>query len=483
MPHLDDNATLGDYWNTLRRRRRLVAVCGGVGLALAAVWTFVAPSHYSARASVVIAPIQSDPFASTRIEDVGASTEVNVLASTVVAARAAERLHQTDPLELVHHLTVDNPPETLVLDLTYTDADAGAARDGAQAFAQAYLDYRQEGAEAVKARKLAQVDAQLTAMHTELDKTIDAINSSGLDVAARSSAEARRGVVSSRIGDLEVSRSELNALDTTPGEVIRPAELPGAPDGPGRTLTLAGGAALGLLAGVAIALVRDRSDKRLLGHRDLVDLLDDEPLAELPPAVLPLGPAQAASGEYRRLRARVWPDRTSGPHRVLVVAPSAAEPADEVAAGLALTIAATGWSVVLTWLDRTSLPGWVGAEADVLARSLDPDVELAQRLVEPKEHPGLALLPALGRGDGAGAVEVAESHLAMMDDFVEVQLIVGEPVLASAEAVEVAPMVDGVIVAFDVRRTDRAELARALETLGTSGKLLGVVGTSVPARW
>jgi hypothetical protein len=70
-----------------------------------------------------------------------------------------------------------------------------------------------------------------------------------------------------------------------------------------------------------------------------------------------------------------------------------------------------------------------------------------------------------------------------MDDFVDVQLVVGEPVLSSAEAVEVAPMVDGVIVAFDVRRTERAELVRTLETLGTSGKLLGVVGTSVPTRW
>jgi hypothetical protein len=179
----------------------------------------------------------------------------------------------------------------------------------------------------------------------------------------------------------------------------------------------------------------------------------------------------------------VWPDRTSGPHRVLVVAPSTPEAADEVAAGLALTIASTGWSVVLTWLDRTSLPDWVDADSEVVVRSLDAHRDLAQRLVEPTEHPGLALLPALGRGEGTDPVEIAESHLALMDDFVEVQLIVGEPVLASAEAVELAPMVDGVIVAFDVRRTERAELARALETLGTSGKLLGVVGTSVPARW
>ena len=106
-----------------------------------------------------------------------------------------------------------------------------------------------------------------------------------------------------------------------------------------------------------------------------------------------------------------------------------------------------------------------------------------QRLIEPAELPNLALLPGLGLGDGANPVEVAEDCLAEIDAFVDVQIVAGEPILSSPQAVELAPLVDGVIVAFNQRTTARADLARALETLGTSAKVIGVVAIGVPSRW
>ena len=498
MAHLDDTVTLTDYWTVIRRRRRLIVACVATGAFLAASWTLLSPAAYTAHASVVIRQIQSDPFATSRIEDVGASTEQNVMASTVVASRVAKRLRETDPLELVHHLSVDNPPGTLVLDLTFTADSASAARAGAQAFATSYLAYRAETADLVKTRKRAQIDTQLAAIKSELDGVISTINGNPANSAARSSAEARRGELGSRISDLETARSEVDVLDTTPGEVIRPAEAPSAPDGPGTMLTLVGGSALGLLGGIALALFRDRTDPHVLDHRDLVDLLDDEPIGEIPgarrttapstsPSIAPgvvavYDPTSVAAGEYRRLRARVWPERTTGPRRVLVVTPTSGPDADEVAANLAVIVAATGWSVVLAWLERAE-PATCFSFSPATAAVAPPGSPLVQRLIEPAELPNLALLPGLGLGDGANPVEVAEDCLAEIDAFVDVQIVAGEPILSSPQAVELAPLVDGVIVAFNQRTTARADLARALETLGTSAKVIGVVAIGVPSRW
>jgi hypothetical protein len=62
------------------------------------------------------------------------------------------------------------------------------------------------------------------------------------------------------------------------------------------------------------------------------------------------------------------------------------------------------------------------------------------------------------------------------------RLALSDPALTSAQSVELAAFVDGVIVAFDPTATTRAELVRTLETLGTA-KVLGVVAVGTNPRW
>jgi capsular polysaccharide biosynthesis protein len=489
---ISDTATLSDYWAVLRRRRRLIGVSAAVGFVLAGVWSLAAPPGYTAHASVLIRQIQADPFGTTRIEDVGASTEQNVMDSTVVASKAAAKLGKDDPIELLSHLSVENPPETLVLEVAFSAADPRAARDGAQAFATSYLDYRQDSADGVKDRKLDQLDAQTSALQTELVDAVAVADSPTSSATARAQAESRRGVLASRISEIAAQRSTVEATDTTPGELIRPAELPDAPSGPGRPITLLGGAALGLLLGIAVALFRDRADKHVAGHQDLVELLDEEPLAEIPAATKSLRklrtvatvlePDGALAGEYRRLRARVWPDRRSGPRRLLIASPTPATSADDVAGNLAATVASIGWDVVLGWVER-SVPGNLFLDLPVAAHEMpDADAPLRDRLVDVPGSDGLRLGRALGRGTLASPFEVAEDHLRALDDLCEIQLVAADPILTSPQAIELAPLVDGVLVVFDPGVTTRAELVRALEVLGTA-KVVGVVATNVAGRW
>ncbi len=489
---VSDSATLSDYWSLVYRGRRLIAKCAAAGMVLALVWTLVSPPTYESRAAVVIRPIQSDPFASTRIEDVGASTELNVMGSTLVATLAAERLGTTDPAALLEHLTVTNPTDTLILDVAFSAGSPSEAQRGAQAFATSYMKYRRSSAEGIKQRRLDQIAAQTTALRTELERTVQTATDANALPEVRATAETRRGVLSARIGDLEASRTGVDATDTTPGEIIRPAELPTTPSGPGRLVTVLGGLALGLLAGVAIAIVRDRGGRHVVGHEDLVNLLEAEPLAEVPapdrglrhaPATLVAeDPAGRIAGEYRRLRARVWPGRTDGPRRTLIVTPTADTSADAMTANLALTIASLGWRVVVTWLDRGAPDQWSDAPLAHSPDRLNLDAAVADRLVTPAALAGVGLLPVLGRGSGVDPIEIAAENLAGLDGTTDIVLIVSDPALSSAQSVELAAFVDGVIVVFDPNTTTRAALVRTLETLATA-KVLGVVAVNTDRRW
>ena len=55
---------------------------------------------------------------------------------------------------------MESIPGTLILNITFTASTPERAQAGAQAFAQAYLDYRRNDAEETKRRTLERVNTQ-----------------------------------------------------------------------------------------------------------------------------------------------------------------------------------------------------------------------------------------------------------------------------------------------------------------------------------
>ena len=100
---------------------------------------------------------------------------------------------------------------------------------------------------------------------------------------------------------------------------------------------------------------------------------------------------------------------------------------------------------------------------------------------------GLTLLPTLSHQVTGGlAVETttAEMRLAELDTRFDVEIIVGAPVLTSAESIELCPLVDAVIVVFEPSTTTRDQLVRTRELLGSVGSdVLGVDAYRIPAGW
>ena len=262
MTSARETPTLTDYWAILRRRRRTIALATAVVVAFAAVYVWWSGPEYQSQASVVIRPILTGPFDQSRIDDVGAGTEAKVLDSTVVAELAAKKLH-TNPADapaLLEHLTVENPLTTLILNITYAASSPEAAQKGAQAFADAYLDHRQQTADAVKARAVERLQQQHTDLDRELSDALVTIAGTTVGTDARTAAEARRDVLVSQITSLESSSSALTGVDTSPGQLIRPADKPETQSGPSPVLLMIAAVALGAIVGVGIALFRERTD-------------------------------------------------------------------------------------------------------------------------------------------------------------------------------------------------------------------------------
>jgi Mrp family chromosome partitioning ATPase len=152
-----------------------------------------------------------------------------------------------------------------------------------------------------------------------------------------------------------------------------------------------------------------------------------------------------------------------------------------------VTIASSGWTTLLAWPNKTDLAAYFSVEAPPNVEVLVGERPVEGLLVEPRDVHGLTLLPTLSQqGVGGVAVETttAETRLAELDTRFDVEIIVGAPVLTSAESIELCPLVDAVIVVFEPSTTTREQLVRTLELLGSVGSdVLGVVAYRIPAGW
>ncbi|MBR8741263.1 Wzz/FepE/Etk N-terminal domain-containing protein [Nocardiopsis sp. MG754419] len=254
---------LKEYTALLRRRRRLV--CAGVlgGLVLAAAGAFAVPSTYTSVTSVQVHPTGMAEFTgeqSGRLTgDVNLDSEAQVVLSDRVAGAAAEELPGAPtPEDVRERVDVTVPPNSNILELHYSAGTPESAREGAEALADAYLEQRGS-----QARTL--IEGRLEALRAEQqDRYDDLAELTGQGTVA-AGEDARADALRQEISDLGNGISPLSALRETvsPGQIITPASLPESASSPILPLWMVAGAALGLLGGLAAAVVRDRVDPRL----------------------------------------------------------------------------------------------------------------------------------------------------------------------------------------------------------------------------
>lgn len=276
MSELENGFRLSDLLGLLRRRFTILAAAGVLGLVAGAFAFATSPPKYSATARVQVQPLTTDPFADqtpdTQIIDV--ATEQDLVKSDAVATMVRKKLNlDLEIRALLKKVTVSSKEDSLVLEITFESGTAKGAQDGANAFADAYLEERTNDAQRINKKNLELIDAQIAFTRKSLDD-------------ARTSGDDRA------IQDFQSTLNELNRIrltyaSTSPdsvGRVVRRAPLPNAVLSKMALGKGVGVFGLFLIAGLGVALLVDRSDSLGGGRRIVAKLLPEANIRLLPQA-------------------------------------------------------------------------------------------------------------------------------------------------------------------------------------------------------
>jgi uncharacterized protein involved in exopolysaccharide biosynthesis len=255
--------------DALRHRMAILLMAGLLGMVLGYGGSVARKGAYVSTASVLITPLPGNPYSpgiSGQDTLVSLETEAQVASSDSISALVSQSLGG-DPRasSLQRSVTVAVPPNTQIIQISYSANNAVFARDVTQAYARSYLVYRARRAESVRAaemsalkRQQASVREQLAAARKQLAEAQAVQNGSARDVDYY---VALRSSLSSRLVSLEGQLNAMSSSKPEPGHVISPAAVPTDRAGIGRVVYVAGGLVLGLLAGFMVALARQRRDE------------------------------------------------------------------------------------------------------------------------------------------------------------------------------------------------------------------------------
>ncbi|GAA1688032.1 hypothetical protein GCM10009765_41880 [Fodinicola feengrottensis] len=246
----------------------LVVLVAVAGCAVAA--GLVRPGSTVATAAVLINPLDGNPYSTgARGQNLtNLQTEAALISGDAVVNAAKKDLGSTDDnATLASRVTVDNPSNTQVLEISYAARTNDSALHGANAFATAYL--------AVRAQRAAVNDAAELRLYTTEAAKVQASMSSTAGELAKTPATSPRGqvltqqltVYSAQLAKLQATLSDLRTNPPDPGEVITPAAT--ASTGLGLAVYALAGLVLGLLAAAALAGWLALADDRVHAPADL----------------------------------------------------------------------------------------------------------------------------------------------------------------------------------------------------------------------
>jgi capsular exopolysaccharide synthesis family protein len=444
---------LRDYLRILRAHWVGVLIITALTIGAAAAYTFTRVPVYAADANGFVTVGPGDNTAIGSVGDQLAksrATSYVVIAKSRETAREVNRLlgQETDPASLVSRISVEQPPNTVLIKIT--------ARATSPADAQSLAD------------------AWVAALAEQVDE---------IETMRGKSAGAKPMIIP-----------------------VESAALPARPISPVPERNLALGLVLGLLLGLAYTLVRNILDRRLrsadlVEQRFPVNVVGLVPEAEVlkhdkgQKAKFALeGRTEAAdvstAGEsFRKLRTNLAFMDVDNPPRVIVVtSPRPGDGKSTVAANLAAAVSAGGQDVVLIDADlrRPSVADSLGLVegvglTDVLTGRVQP--EDALQTVSRRDH--LRVMAAGRVPPNPSELLGSKAMRSLVEELGQKALVIldAPPLLPVTDAALLTANADGALVVISAGRTVDAELGTALNHLATvNGRALGVIMNKVPRR-
>lgn len=473
----DEPDELGDQLRRLLRYRVIIVLGIVLGLLGGLLLVLLRAGTYTATAEVRIRST-ADPinaFGVSVDNQVTMGTERRIALGATVAARAARALGEPSRADaLPADLRVANPADTQVLRFEYTAGNATRAARVTNAFAAAYLADRKDRIHAMVTRMTGQLERQIAVLATRRTAKGDRAAAAGLRDQA--------GALHKRISDIRT-------YDTTAGEVVRAAEPPARPSGPGPASLIGAGLVGGLVLGTFLAWLCVALDPRARSVGEVRGALGAPVLGLLPRSgadgeLLRVGRGDGALAEaYRALAHRLRHDEnhTAG-GSLLVVAPKRDEGAEAAAVNLAAALAESGEDVLL--VDATANTPALSARLAAVPDGPDAGTEAAgdgkgRVVVDAGTAGRFELFPGRGGStttdDEALAPSAVTRALADAGDG-KSALVVTRPLLGHTDGLAVAQRVAGVLVVGGLDHTRRDHLKQVRELISCSGgRIVGAV--------
>ncbi|MDQ6927036.1 MAG: polysaccharide biosynthesis tyrosine autokinase [Actinomycetota bacterium] len=499
-PHVE----LRDDLRVLRKRKGTViltvALLVGVTLAVSYLQTPV----YAATTEVLL---QSRPTESLFDSNTGQALDPARAVDTQIRVFLSQPVRNAvkQQLGVSPHISVSGVTGTDVLDVTAESTVPKRSAIVADAYANAYIDFRRKQAVDDILAASKQIQTQIDDIQKQMDSAEAEVGAApaAQQAAVRQSVNNRKDLLSSQQAVFRQKLDQLQvdqAIKSGGAQLVTPATVPTSPVRPQPLRNAAIALVLGLVLGIGLVFLLEYLDDSVKGKDDLeraaggLPVLGVIPLVEWkdrerPQVVSLTDPRSPASEAYRTLRTSIQFMSLERPVRTMqITSPSAEEGKSTTIANLGVAIARAGQRVVILDCDlrRPRMHEFFGLDKSVGFTSvLLGKVPLSAAL---QPVPNQSRLSILASGppppnpsellSSSRTVEVLTSLQAEAD----IVLIDCPPLLPVTDALVVSGRVDATLVVCVAGSTSRKEATRAIELLRqVDAPLVGTVLNGVTA--
>jgi capsular exopolysaccharide synthesis family protein len=470
---------IGEVLSVLWRRRWVILIVLLVCLGASALLTALTPRVYLTVATLrVLTPgtglADSGNWINTQYSDRLNATYLEVLASAPVQQELASRVGLT--LETLPDIEVEAVSGTELMDIRVYDEDPQIANTFAQMLLEnPYWLYgdRRSAIEALRA-KLLTSESTLADLRQQYEDIFESANPNRNTVdALRSQIALEEQNYRDLTGQYQAA-SLLQEVQNASVSIVSPAEPPERPYRPSIPLNLALGVVVGLVGGLALALVFDNLDNALYTTKQIERVASNSIIGTIPRgkrqrgAVLRLEERNVLEG-FRWLRANVLAE-SSGLRTALITSAGEGEGKTSVAGNLAVAIAQTNRSVLLIDADlrHPAVHDMFGATNNTGLSDVLAGVATVEDAVQQLGGMELYVLTAGSSVDKATDLLSSDPMrvlLRTLSEKFEVILLDSPAATVYSDAIAISPLVDGVIVVVEQARTTDNELRNLLASI------------------
>ncbi|MDV6233166.1 polysaccharide biosynthesis tyrosine autokinase [Rhodococcus cercidiphylli] len=342
----------------------------------------------------------------------------------------------------------------------------------------------------------SQLAAKVKASSTPDTVLFDITVSDSSSARARDIANAMAAELINQVRELETP--EGGGAPSAGVKTFQQADASASPVSPNTKRNLALGAAIGLLLGLALAVLRDRLDNTIKNRREIESISGKALVGTIPfdkerkthPAVDFQDLTQSASAEaFRELRTNLQFLEVDHPPRVIVVTSAIpSEGKTTTALNLAISLAEAGHHVVLVEGDlrRPRISKYMGLIGSVGLSTVLAGQAKVDEVLQPTKYEGLQAMASGPIPPNPSELLGSEASRAMLVELrskFDYVIVDGAPLLPVTDSAVLTTHADGALLVTRYGHTKSNELSRSIGNLETIGAhVLGVVLALTPSK-